>query len=79
MNQVSTPESLNRSTDRSSSSWQGSVLFAVLFTALLPVALLAAVTGWRWQPWPPGKQGYRMFIHEAKIAASVATETAFSF
>lgn len=79
MDQLSTPQPLSKSPDRIHQSWQGSALFFVLFMALLPVALLAAITGWRWAPWPPGNQGYRTFIHEAKIAASVATETALSF
>ena len=79
MSQVSTSQPINKSPERASHSWQGSALFFVLFIVLLPVALLAAVTGWRWQPWPPGNQGYRTFVHEAKIAASVATATALSF
>lgn len=79
MNQITTSQPLNKAHDRSSDSVQGSALFFVLFIALLPVAFLAAVTGWRWQPWPPGNQGYRTFINEAKIAARVAAETALSF
>ncbi|MEL7448009.1 MAG: hypothetical protein AAFN78_02310 [Pseudomonadota bacterium] len=50
-----------------------SVLYAVAFMVLLPVAMVAAMTGWRWQPWPPGAHGYRSFLVEAKIAASTAT------
>lgn len=79
MDQVTTTETLTRTATRASDSLFGRALFLMLFTVLLPVALLAALTGWRWQPWPPGNRGYRTFFHEAKIAASIATASAFSF
>ncbi|MEM7081602.1 MAG: hypothetical protein AAF465_02630 [Pseudomonadota bacterium] len=76
MNSVTTTSTLSKS--RVDVSFFGRALFAVLFAVLLPVALIAAATGWRWQPWSPGVQGYRNFLVEAKIAARIATETALS-
>ncbi len=55
-----------------------SLVFVSCFVALLPVALVASLVGWRWQPWPPGANGYRTFVGEAKTVASSLTATAFS-
>lgn len=79
MNQVTTTETLVKTHARNGDSLAGQALFITLFAMLLPVAMLAACTGWRWQPWPPGNKGYRTFFQEAKIAASIATASAFSF
>lgn len=44
-------------------------MILVGFIALLVPAMIARLTGWRWQPWPPGPQGYSSIIAEAKAAA----------
>lgn len=79
MNTTLTSDIHSRAASRADDSLLGRVLFVVLFASLLPVAFLAAMTNWRWQPWPPGNQGYRTFFREAKIAASTAAAMAFSF
>lgn len=78
MNQMTSTTSPDKVSHGFGGSLLESALFAGVFFVLLPVAMLAAMSGWRWQPWPPGAHGYRSFIHEAKIAASTATATAFS-
>ncbi|MEO0575144.1 MAG: hypothetical protein AAF004_06745 [Pseudomonadota bacterium] len=35
------------------------LLAGICFVAMFPVALVARLSNWRWQPWPPGRQGYR--------------------
>jgi hypothetical protein len=47
------------------------------FLLLLVPATIASLSGWRWRPWPPGRQGYRSIIAEAKDAAE--TCVVFSF
>ena len=73
MNHVTSTTNPSRASRGLGSTLMESALFAVAFMVLLPVAMVAAMTGWRWQPWPPGARGYRSFVHEAKIAASTAT------
>ena len=48
------------------------------FVAMFPVALAARASNWRWQPWPPGRQGYRSALREAKNAAKTAAAIALS-
>ena len=76
MNQITSTTSPGKASHGFGEPLLEGALFAIAFMVLLPVAVVAAMTGWRWQPWPPGAQGYRSFIREAKIAA--ATATAFS-
>jgi len=48
------------------------------FVLLLVPATLARLTGWRWQPWPPGPQGYGSIVGEARSAADAYVPLAFS-
>ncbi|MEM6819484.1 MAG: hypothetical protein AAF578_11915 [Pseudomonadota bacterium] len=54
------------------------VLSGVCFLAMFPVALVARASNWRWQPWPPGRQGYRSAYREAVNAAKTAAAIALS-
>ena len=54
------------------------LLAAVCFVAMFPVALVASLSRWRWQPWPPGRAGYRSAWQEAKTAAKTAAAIALS-
>ncbi|MFK8051638.1 MAG: hypothetical protein AB8F65_01600 [Woeseiaceae bacterium] len=48
------------------------------FVGTLPVALIARLSNWRWQPWPPGRSGYRSVYREAVTAAKTAAAIALS-
>ncbi|MEM6638291.1 MAG: hypothetical protein AAF610_00175 [Pseudomonadota bacterium] len=48
------------------------------FAAVLPIALAASLSGWRWQPWPPGRKGYQSAFREATLTARNVTAIAFS-
>ncbi len=54
------------------------LIFVLSFAAVLPVAAVARVSGWRWQPWPPGAAGYQTVVREARLAAGTITATVFS-
>ncbi|MEL6951209.1 MAG: hypothetical protein AAGM16_13965 [Pseudomonadota bacterium] len=54
------------------------ILAGVCFVGMLPVALVASLSRWRWQPWPPGRNGYRSAWWEAKNAAKTAAAIAVS-
>ena len=54
------------------------LLAAICFVGTLPVAVVARLSGWRWQPWPPGRSGYRSAYREALIAAKTAAAIALS-
>ena len=41
------------------------MLRAVCFALLLPVALLARLSGWAWRPWEAGPGGYESAPREA--------------
>lgn len=64
--------------DRRSDALPRGLIFAVSFALLLPVAVIAAITGWRWQPWSPGARGYRPVLAEARLKASTLTAMVFS-
>ena len=53
-------------------------VYGVSLAAVLPVALTASMSGWRWQPWPPGKAGYKSALKEATLTARNVTAIAFS-
>ncbi|MFK8015699.1 MAG: hypothetical protein AB8G17_09695 [Gammaproteobacteria bacterium] len=53
-------------------------VYGVSLAAVLPVALAASMSGWRWQPWPPGRQGYQSAFKEARLTARNVTAIAFS-
>jgi light-harvesting complex 1 beta chain len=52
-------------------------LFGLCFVVFLIVASMARMTGWRWKPWPPGPEGYRSIIAEAKREAHIVVPFAF--
>ena len=54
------------------------LLAVVCFLGMFPVALIASLSGWRWQPWPPGRSGYRSAYREARTAANTAVAIALS-
>jgi len=53
------------------------LMLGVGFVLLLVPATLARLSGWRWQPWPPGPHGYRSIVAEARSAAD--THIPFGF
>jgi len=48
------------------SSW---MIAASCFVVLLPITLIARLTGWRLQPWPPGPDGYGPVLAETRAMA----------
>lgn len=48
------------------------------FVPMFAVALIARVSNWRWQPWPPGRDGYRSAYREAVNASRTAAAIALS-
>ncbi len=58
--------------------WSCRFLLLVCFTVLLPIAILARLSGWRWRPWPAGTDGYRSPIQEAKAVSETIAGTVFS-
>jgi len=51
---------------------------AVCFAVFLPIAFLAMLCGWRWQPWPPGPDGYGSVLSEARSMARTIAGIAIS-
>lgn len=70
-----------RATDRS--SWIGkqqrqfSWMVAAVFVLLLVPAAIGRLSGWSWRPWPPGREGYRSIVGEARGAAETYVSLAF--
>lgn len=59
--------------------WSCRILWLVCFVVLLPVAVAARLSGWRWRPWPAARaSGYRSAIKEAKSMSATITGTVFS-
>ena len=52
-------------------------MVALAFPVMLVMAAIARLSGWRWQPWPPGPMGYRSIVTEAKEAT--VTYIGFAF
>ena len=54
--------------------WPCRFVWMVCFTVLLPVAIVARLSGWRWRPWPAGGcKGYGSPLQEAtKLSATIA-------
>jgi len=52
-------------------------MVALGFVILLVPAAIGRLTGWRWHPWPPGRQGYRSIFGEAREAAETYILFAF--
>jgi hypothetical protein len=51
--------------------WSWRLLWLMAFLLLLPIAIAARVTGWRWKPWSPGPGGYRSCFREADSIANL--------
>ncbi len=58
--------------------WAYRVAWLVCFAVLLPIAVLARLSGWHWKPWPAGATGYKSPLREASIVARSAAAMAFS-
>ena len=63
---------------RNRDQWHCRLLFLACFLALLPVAAVARLSGWRWKPWPKGSHGYRSAWQEARANAAIAVGTVLS-
>lgn len=49
------------------------LIFLASFIVFLAVATVARLLAWKWQPWPPGPNGYTTILNEAKTAANTIT------
>lgn len=58
--------------------WACRCLWFASFLVFLPIAIVAQLTGWRWQPWDSGSEGYRSAIAEADAVANTVVELSFS-
>ena len=53
--------------------WSCRFIWLVCFAVLLPVAIVARLSGWRWRPWPAGGRNYGSPFEEArKLSATIA-------
>ena len=73
-------ETINNMTHglRQNEVWSCRFIMLVCFAVLLPVALVARLSGWRWRPWPAGEHGYRSVIKEAATKSATVAGTVFS-
>jgi hypothetical protein len=53
------------------------VLVAIGALILIVPATIGWLTRWRWQPWPPGRDGYGSVLHEAHVAAAAYVPIGF--
>jgi len=58
--------------------WHCRLLWLVGFAASLPLAIIARLTGWRWQPWSARPDGYRSVLSEADSMATQLVALAYS-
>ena len=58
--------------------WSCRFIWLVCFAVLLPVAIVARLSGWRWRPWPAGANGYRSVVREALRKSATVAGTVFS-
>lgn len=65
MNQTMDTISTRRREERLS-TW---LVAATCFIVLLPITLIARLSGWRYRPWPPGPTGYGSVIEETRVMA----------
>jgi hypothetical protein len=63
---------------RNDEVWSCRFLWSACFLCMLPVAVLARLSGWRWRPWPADPGGYRSIVEEAKHASTAIAGTVFS-
>ena len=74
MNHTVGTTSMRKREDRIS-TW---LIEASCFAVLLPISLLARLTGWRWQPWPAGPKGYGSVFGETLTRSRVLAGLAIS-
>jgi light-harvesting complex 1 beta chain len=67
------PVPIRREDDDRQFHWMVTIGFLIL---LVPAAI-ARVSGWRWRPWPPGPEGYRSIVSEAREASETYVLFAF--
>jgi hypothetical protein len=65
-------------TKRQGDKSSGRLIQGACFLVLFPVALVAALTGWHWKPWPPGPDGYGNVIAESSSMARMLAGIAVS-
>ncbi|HKJ15869.1 MAG TPA: hypothetical protein VJ984_00785 [Xanthomonadales bacterium] len=58
---------MKRTADRNNLDFR--IIEILCFALLLPIATIARLVGWRWQPWKPGPDGYGPVLDEAKSMA----------
>ncbi|MEM9401447.1 MAG: hypothetical protein AAGA44_03030 [Pseudomonadota bacterium] len=58
--------------------WSCRFIWLVCFSVLLPVAIVARLSGWRWRPWSAPSTGYRSVLREAEKMSTAITGTVFS-
>ena len=59
--------------------WSCRFVWMVCFAVLLPVAIVARLSGWRWRPWPAGgRNGYGSPFQEANKLSATIAGTVFS-
>ena len=58
--------------------WSCRFLWLVCFAVLLPVAIVARLSGWRWRPWPAKTTAGRSAIREASAMSETVVGTVFS-
>lgn len=56
----------NRRREERLSTW---LVAATCFVVLLPITLIARLSGWRLRPWPPGPDGYGSVLSETRAMA----------
>ena len=74
MNQTMDTTCLNKRDDR----FSGRLIEASCFTILLPITVVARLSGWRWRPWPPGPDGYNSVLGETRSMSRVLAGIALS-
>jgi len=57
--------------------WSCRLLWLVCFSVLLPLAVVARLSGWRFRPWPHKADG-RSAIREASAMSETVVGTVFS-
>ncbi len=53
-------------------------MWLICFSVLLPVAIVARLSGWRWRPWPAKSDSGRSAIREASAMSETVVGTVFS-
>ena len=50
--------------------WHCRLIWLSAFVVILPVAIVASLTAWHWQPWDAGPGGYESPFREADLVSS---------